>query len=104
MARRNSSLLCPLRRAESSPPELSCLSLQRRVLAPQHCRNLLTSQLPVGTRRSLPVTGPCLRSLRRECSAETTPWCLAAALSYLLQLGSGNRVAHNRSLIRSSPS
>src|SRR5277367_5026423 len=103
MARQSSWLLCVLNHAESSPPRLSCLSLERRVPAPQPSRNRLTSQLPVDTRRSLPVISPSLRSRHRECSADTNPWGPAAALSCLLQLVSGNPVAHNRSLILSSP-
>src|SRR5580658_4782231 len=103
MAQQNSFSLCALNRGESSRPQPSCLSLERRVPAPQRPRNHLTLQLPVGTRRSLPPACRCLRSRCRELGAETNPWGPVAAISYLTQLGLGNPVAENRSVILSPP-
>src|SRR5580698_6964861 len=103
MAKQSPALLCAPNRAESYPPQLSCLSLEKRAQAPRWSPHHPTSQLPVDTRRLLPAACPCLRSRCRELCAATNSWGPAAALSYLIQSGPGNPEADDRLLILSSP-
>src|SRR6202166_4896688 len=103
MAKQRSLLICAPNREGSSPPQLSCLRLNRRVPAPPRSEGRLTSESPSDIPRWLPAHCPYLRSRRRECSVETNPSGPKAGLSYLLQSGQGNPAAHSRSLIRYAP-